>query len=219
MFSKEKETALPIENKNTLNQRIIKISIAFLIVALFWAIYELGNIRVFDLQLKLSEISTLNIPKSMWTSLNSVFILPISLFVIILWTFFYSSQLIKLTLGFIFGIISFGILFLIPEIPTVQHTIFYLISLFFLSISEIHIAPIIHSILTRFSNPKYLAILISLAFIPTRLFSVIIGLFNDKLYDNPIIGLRIGMVSMVVISIVLIGYIYYEKRKTTYNKV
>lgn len=220
LFSKEKETALPTENKNTLNQRIIKISIAFLIVALFWAIYELGNIRVFDLQLKLSEISTLNIPKSMWTSLNSVFILPISIFVIILWTFFYSSQLIKLTLGFIFGIISFGILFLIPEIPTEQHTIFYLISLFFLSISEIHIAPIIHSILTRFSNPKYLAILISLAFIPTRLFSVIIGLFNDKLYVNPILGLKIGMVSMVVISIILIGYIYYEKKlpTTAYNR-
>ena len=136
---------------------------------------------------------------------------------IFLWTFFYSNQIIKLTLGFIFGVISFGILFLIPETPTEQHTVFYLISLLFLGISEIHIAPIIHSILTRFSNPKYLAILISLAFIPTRLFSMIIVLFNDELYNDPILGLKIAMVAMIGISIGLIIYLYYGKRKIAYN--
>ena len=212
LFSKDKKTEQTTENKATINQRIINISIAFVIVGLFWAIYELGNIRIFDLQLKLSEISTLDIPKSMWASLKPVFVLPISIFAIILWTFFYNSQFFKLTIGFIFGAISFGILLLIPEIPSEQHTVYYILSLLFLSISEIHIAPIIHSILTRFSNPKYLAILISLAFIPTRLFSEIIGLFNDKLYDNPIFGLKIGMTAMVVVSIGLITYILWKKK-------
>ncbi|MEP5341854.1 MAG: MFS transporter [Algibacter sp.] len=173
LFLKDKKIEQTTEDKSTLNERIIKISIAFVIVGLFWAIYELGNIRFFDLQLKLSEISTLNISKSIWASLNSVFTLPISILAIIVWTLFYNSQFFKLMLGFIFGIISFGILFLIPEVPTEQHTIIYLLSLLFLGISETHIAPIIHSILTKNSNPKYLAILISLAFIPTRLFSII----------------------------------------------
>lgn len=216
IFSRDKKIEQTTESKASVKQRVMNIIIAFVIVGLFWAIYELGNIRVFDLQLKLSEISTLDIPKSMWTSLNSVFVLPISIFAIILWSFFYNSQFFKLTIGFIFGAISFGVLLLIPEIPSEQHTVFYILSLLFLSISEIHIAPIIHSILTRFSNPKYLAILISLAFIPTRLFSVIIGLFNDKLYDNPIFGLKIGMTVMVVVSIGLITYILWKK-KTTYN--
>ncbi len=85
-------------------------------------------------------------------------------------------------IGFIFGDISFGILFLIPETPNEQHSVLYLISLFFLCVSEIHIAPIIHSILTQYTKPQYLAILISLAFIPTRLFSFIVGLFNEGLY-------------------------------------
>ena len=68
-------------------------------------------------------------------------------------------------LGFIFGAISYGIiLFLIPEVPIEQHTITYLISLLFFGISEIHITPIIHSILTKYSNLKYLAIPVSLAF-------------------------------------------------------
>lgn len=197
-------------------KRILNILIAFIVVGLFWGFYELSSIRTFDLQLQLSEISTLDIPNHLWQSLNSIFILPISIIAIILWTYFYSNQFFKLMLGFIFGVISFGILFLIPEVPTEQHTITYLISLFFLAISEIHIAPIIHSILTKYSNPKYLAILISLAFLPTRLISLIFGLFNDKLYDNPMLGLKIGIIGMVFVGIGLIGYIIINK-KTTYN--
>lgn len=220
LFSKNKEIEPTIENKTTISKRIINISIAFVTVGLFWAIYELGNIRVFDLQLQLSEISTLGIPKSMWSSISSVFILPISLLAIVLWTYFYSTQFFKLMIGFIFGAISFGLLFLIPETPNEQHIILYLISLLFLGVSEIHIAPIIHSILTKYTNPKYLAILISLAFIPTRLFSFIIGLFNEGLYEKPTVAVLIGVIAMTILSIGLIIFNQINKKlpTTLYNK-
>ncbi len=200
------------------SKRIINILIAFIVVGLFWGFYELSSIRTFDIQLQLSEISTLDIPNHLWQSLNSIFILPISIITIILWTYSYSNQFFKLMLGFVFGVISFGILFLIPEVPTEQHTIIYLISLLFLTISEIHIAPMIHSILTKYSSPKYLAILISLAFLPTRLISIIFSVFNDKFYDNPMLGLKIGIVGMTIIGIGLIGYLIIDK-KTTYNNL
>ncbi|GAL76793.1 di-/tripeptide transporter [Nonlabens ulvanivorans] len=217
-LTKEKRLDEIEKNEFPISKRILNILIAFIVVGLFWGgFYELSSIRTFDLQLQLSEISTLGIPNHLWQSINSIFILPISIIAIILWTYFYNSQFFKLMLGFIFGVLSFGILFLIPEVPTEQHTITYLISLLFLGISEIHIAPIIHSILTKYSNPKYLAILISLAFLPTRLISLIFGLFNDKLYDNPMLGLIIGIVGMIVVGIGLIGYLWWNK-KTTYNK-
>jgi len=219
ILSKDEKTEQTTENNATINQRIINIIIAFVIVSLFWSIYEIGNIRIFDLQLKLSEISTLNIPKSMWTSLNSVFILPISIIAIIVWTFFYNNQFFKLTIGFIFGAIAFGFLLLIPEIPTEKHTIIYLLSLLFLSISEIHIAPIIHSILTKNSNPKYLAILISLAFIPTRLFSVIFSVFNEKFYENPIFSLKFGLIAMIIVSIGLIIFVKWKKKNYLQQRV
>ena len=219
IISKDKKIEQTIENKAILNQRIMNIIIAFVIVSIFWSIYEIGNIRIFDLQLKLSEISTLNIPKTMWNSLNSVFILPISILAIIAWTFFYNSQFFKLTIGFIFGAISFGILFLIPEMPTEKHTIIYLLSLLFLSISEIHIAPIIHSILTKNSNPKYLAILISLAFIPTRLFSIIFSMFSEKFYDNPIFSLKFGLIAMIIVSIGLIIFVKWKKKNYLQQRV
>ena len=213
---KTKENEFQEKEKISNGKRILNILIAFVVVGLFWGFYELSSIRTFDLQLQLSEVSTLDIPNHLWQSLNSIFILPIGIIAIIFWTYFYSNQFFKLMLGFIFGVISFGILFLIPEVPTEQHTITYLISLLFLAISEIHIAPIIHSILTKYSNPKFLAILISLAFLPTRLISLAFGLFNDKLYDHPMLGLKIGIVGMTAIGIGLIGYILINK-KTTYN--
>lgn len=204
-----------IEKKNfSIGIRILNVLIAFGVGSLFWGFYEISSIQTFDLQLQLSEISTLGIPSHLWQSINSIFILAISIIAVVLWTYFYSSQFFKLMLGFIFGVISFGILFFIPEVPTEQHTITYLISLLFLAISEIHIAPIIHSILTKYSNPKYLAILISLAFLPTRLISLIFGWFSDKLklYDNPMLGLIIGIVGMTIIGIGLAGYVVLNKK-------
>lgn len=203
------------KSKFSIRKRVLNILIAFFLVGLFWGIYEISNIRIFDLQMQFIEMSALNIPKHLWQSINGIFILPISVIAIILWTYFYSSQFFKLMLGFIFGVISFGILFLIPEVPTEKQTVIYFVSLLFLGISEIHIAPIIHSILTKYSNPKYLAILISLAFLPTRLISLAFGLFNDKLYDNPMLGLKIGIVGMTIIGIGLIGYIIIDKKLPT----
>lgn len=198
--------------KFSLNKRVLHILIAFFVVGLYWSLYEISNIRIFELQVQLSEISTLAIPKHIWQSINSIFILIIGIIAIILWTYFYTSQFFKLMLGFIFGVISFGILLLLPEVPTEQHVIAYLISLLFLGISEIHISPIIHSVLTNYSNPKYLAILISLAFLPSRLFSIILGMFSDKIYDHPMLGLKIGIIGMSVVGIGFIGYLIWNKR-------
>ncbi|KAA1245786.1 MFS transporter [Aquimarina sp. RZ0] len=215
LISKEKNPQEKLASEQPIGKRIVNITIAFLLVAIFWAIYEISNIRFFGLQIQLSEISALNIPKSMWSSINSVFILPISLLAIILWRYLYSSQLFKLMIGFILSAISYGILFLIPETPTEQHTILYLVSIFFLCISEVHIAPIINSVLTKYTNPKYLAILISLSFIPTRLVSSIIWLFNEGQYDNPKLAILIGMIAMFIMSLGLIAYHLTHKKPLT----
>jgi POT family proton-dependent oligopeptide transporter len=213
---KTKENEFQVKKKTSIGKRILTIAIAFIIVGLFWGIYEISNIRILDLQIQLGENSTLGISKSMWQSLNSVFTLPISLIAIIVWTYFYNSQFFKLLIGFIFGAIAFGIILFIPEIAEEQHTIYFIASMLLLAISEIHIAPIIHSILTKYSNPKYLAILISLAFVPTKIFALIFGLFHERIYDNPTLGVKFGIITMILVSIGIIGYIIIDK-KTTYN--
>lgn len=192
--------------------KLLNIIVAFLAVGLFWSIYEFSNIRIFDLQSQLGEFSTSIIPEHIWQSLSSIFSLPIILIAIVLWTNYYSSPFFKLLLGFIFGALSFAVMLFIPEVPTEQHMISYLVSLLFLGISEIHIAPIIHSILTKYSNPKHLAILVSLAFIPTRLFTMLFGLFNVSFYSEPALALKIGIVVMVAVVIGLSIYLSFLKK-------
>jgi POT family proton-dependent oligopeptide transporter len=215
LISKEKNARELLASKLPVSRRITNISVALVFVGLFWAFYEISNIRLWDLELKLIEFSTFDVPKSFWQLLSSAFYLPISLIAIILWTYFYSSQFFKLLIGFIFGAMSFIILFIIPDIPSEHHAVLYFTSLFFLSISEVHITPIVHSILTQYTNPKYLAIMISLAFIPIRLFSFISAFFIEDLVDNPSFAMLIGFIAMSILSIGLIIYIRINKKSHT----
>lgn len=200
------------EKDTGIHQRIVKILIAFVLVGLFWAIYEISSIRIFDLQIAFSEFSSLNILKNPWASLNTVFIFPVSMIAIILWSYFYNSQFVKLTIGFLLGAISFGTLLFIPEVPANQHLALYLISLLLLCIAEIHIAPIIHSILTQYANPKYLAILISLAFVPIKILSLLIGLFYDELSQHPELALKLALTAMIVVCVGLASYVLLTKK-------
>lgn len=217
LLTKDTSPAETNTTGSTLNQRITKIIFALAIIGLFWSIYEIAGYRIFELQLTLSSISTLGIPQSIWSSLSTLLILPISIVVIVLWTWYYNSQFSKLMIGFIFGVISFGILFLIPEEPSSQHASIYFLSLLMLAISEMHIAPIVYSILTKYSNPKYLAILISLAFIPTRVFNFVFARFNENVYNNPILGLKIGIIVMTIVGIGLIWHVLRNKRNNYTN--
>ncbi len=213
---KTKENVLSGGRKRSIGKRVLTIAMTFIIVGLFWGIYEISNIRISDLQFKLGENLSSGVMKSMWQSLNSVFTFPISIIAIVVWTYFYNSQFFKLLIGFIFGAIAFGIILLIPEIPEEKHMISFIASMLFLSISEIHIIPVINSILTKHSNPKYLAILISLAFVPAKIFALIFGLFHERFYDNPILGVKFGIIAMTLVSFGIIGYTLIDK-KATYN--
>ena len=219
LITKEKVVEKDLKYDLSINKRILNISIALVVVGLFWAIYEISYIRISDIQAQFNEISTIEILKSNWHTINSYLILPIGIIAIIIWTYFYSSQFFKLMLGLIFGAISIGILLLIPEVLTEKYTILYLLSILFMGISEIHIAPIVHSILTKYSNPKYLAIFISLSFLPIWVISLGFGLFNDRFYENPTLGLKFGIIGMIIIGFGLFGYIVWNKKlPTTFYK-
>ena len=64
LFSKEPRLNAIDKCELPINKKIVKISIAILVVALFWAIYEIANIRFFDLQMQLIDITTLPISKT-----------------------------------------------------------------------------------------------------------------------------------------------------------
>lgn len=208
-----KESSLTASSN--LRHRIVYIAIILTTVGILWGLYEIGNYRFFDVSDKLRDLVTLKIPKMLWELLNVVFIVPLSVLAIIGWTYFYSSQIFKLTLGFVFGVISFGLLFLIPETPTAQHVVYYVVSFICLAISEVHIGPVIQSILTQYGNPKYLAILMSVSFIPGRLFSLIIGFYNETFTENPVFAIKLGLIVMSIVCVALILFFVIGNKNNT----
>lgn len=211
-ISKESDDFEWEEKEVPLRERTLKIIVGFVAVGLFWAAYEISQIGIFDVQSKISD-AVINIPKSLLTSLNSAFILPLGIIAAVVWSYFYSSQFQKLMLGSIFGVFSVVLLFLIPEMPSEQHVIIYLLSILSLSISEVCVAPAVHSILTQYTNPKYLATLISLAVIPTRVFSYAIIYFNDGIYEDSSLALTVALVPMTAMGL---GLLIFLKRSKNY---
>jgi len=156
---------------------------------------------------------TLGISPSLWSTIDSFSYIPTALFAVILWTYFYRSQIFKLLIACVSGALSFTVLLLIPETQGKEHLALFFISMLLLRISEAHITPLAHSILAKYANPKYLAILINLTFLPTQILYIISTFFNGYLYSAPTLSLLIGISGMIILSIVLVW------NKRIYNKI
>ncbi len=208
-----KQIGADIKFKN----RIQAIISAFVIVGLFWAIYEFASKGLYNLQVNYSGFSDLNFPKTFLYALNSAFTIPIGIFCLVLWSFFYYSQIVKLTIGFGLTAISFALLLFLTEIPGTSNIFIFACSMFLLSIAETHIYPVTLSIATKYANPKYLATILSLSIIPGRLLMYLSGLLILIEFESPILYFSVGAISMGLIGIGLLVYLLIFVRKGATN--
>ncbi len=188
------------------NYRFFYILAVTIFVGLFWIIYNLSTNKLTELSLKFKDFFHFDFLKSTASVWYMLPLIPISIILIIVWTYYYYSQLIKLITGFSLFIISFGILLLIPGVSTENQLILYLLSIIILGLSEIHITPIVYATITRYVNPRYLAIAIGLSTIPVKtLFFLLVLLNGETKYDiYPIKYLLFAMVFTLLILMVLV---------------
>jgi len=183
---------------------ILKIIIVIGAVAIFWGVYDFFGYRTYDIQNKFTSMIDIPFIKEILASLNALFMIPFGVILIITWSYFYSKPFIKMIIGFIFGVLGFAVLFLIPETPSEGHLIIYVISTLFLAITEYFIGPMVYSIITKYSNPKYIAIFIALSFIPSKLVSFIVSFFN-----LPSDNVKYQYVGVFLLAVITIGLIIY----------
>ena len=188
----------------------LKVVASVVSVGLFWVFYEFGYGRIFDLQSKFIEQSTFDIPISLWSASASSLTIVIGLMAAIYWSYIYSRSFFKLLLGFLFGTISFGLLFLIPTVPLEQHITIYILSLLSLGIAEIYISPIMFSVLIKYANPRYLSILVSLSIILVRLLMYVSSIVKE-FFTDLYLAAFLGMSFVVVLGV---GFFLYLKRTT-----
>ncbi len=201
-------------NQISFKRRLKVILMTFIVIGLFWSLYQLSSSRNSELIFQFNEISALNISSYLWNSLSAMFILPISIVAILVWTFFYIKQTYKLTFGLLFALISLGLLYLIPEIPKETHVYIYISSLLLFCFSEILIAPVVQTTLVKYGNPKYLAILMSFISLPVRLFSLLIIPFEEELTGSTDLSFNVSFIGIAIITLSLISYSLFIYKKT-----
>lgn len=191
-------------------------SILFLIIllgtALFSAFYGIGLAKTLDTQFDNMTLFSFEISGSLLQSINSQLVMAISILASIFWTFYYNNQIAKLALGFLFITLGFGLLILIPEAVNEQNIVLYLVAALLIAIAEVSVVPVVHSILTQYINPKYLAIAFSLVFLPSGLITYLFSFGNDYFYNNLALTLTISVISCALIGIGLFGFIRLQKR-------
>lgn len=215
LISTDQSLTLNTETVSSTKRRILLITSMFLITGIFWGIYDFTSIRSNEIQMYLINNKINGLPAFFRSNFNFIFSIPLSIIAILIWRYYYSSSILKLTIGFIFGCISICLLFFIPQIPLIQHTFLFFIIALFLAISELYVSPVLFTILTKYSNPKYLAILISLYNIPIRFLSLLLVFESFQINPNSYLGLKIGLIVSIIISIGLIVFLILNKKTKT----
>ncbi|MFT6334054.1 MAG: POT family proton-dependent oligopeptide transporter [Halioglobus sp.] len=192
-------------DKISYDNAIINILVTFVVLGLFWAINDIVYHKNIAINISYSESSS-NLGMVFWSSINFYIMVPLSIILASIWAYFYSNSYIKLSIGFLFGALSYGLLLFIPERPLEQHLIIYLASILSFVISEAFIVPVVYSIITRYANPKYLATIASLVFLTNKAFFYFNGFFNDYLDSTSFYAILYSMVGMIVIGLVLLVF-------------
>ncbi len=183
---------------------VLYVALAIIVVSFFWGIYELFGGSLYFIQYELSQNFNMNSSRNILQSIGSGATIIIGIIVAILWSFLYTNRILKLGIGFLTIAIAMGLLLLIPEYPDGSSIPVFIIALLFIGAAEIIIAPTINSIITKYSNPKYLAIIFSVAFIPIRIFYVLSGFIAEHTYQYPKLPFIIGCVIYTLLFAALI---------------
>jgi len=195
-----------LETHLSFDKRIFYTVGTVIVVNIFWFTYAIitqGHYEMFD-QIKsflgpeiLAVIGEDLYTLILFPTLNFTFL------AIIIWSFFYYNQLTKLIIGFVSATVAIALLLFIPENMNDIGFNLFVLSAILLGFAEIHIGPIILSVITKYINPKYLAIVIATAlFIPSIMISIIYKIMD--LFENfPYFEVSLSIFAMT--SFILIG--------------
>ena len=178
------------------------ICITLLVISIFWIVKQIALIKHSAFQFV--ENVEWEVPTSLLLSMDSVFVLLLSIIISIVWSRFYRSTFVKIGIGLILGLLAFGIILFLPEQFTMVSVIGYVIALILLSLAQLYIEPVMQSYIVRNANPKYLAIILSVAFVPGRYLANYLPFVSDYFIDNS----QIGVILALITTAILIVFIY-----------
>ncbi|MGX7668616.1 MFS transporter [Flavobacterium pedocola] len=190
-FIKEKEIAetqaLSSEYAAKINTKNALYILSFImLVFIYWLVYEYSEpgteyvATLFHDNLILSSIPA--------SSYISSFVVPLGIITALIWTHKFSSRVQKLAIGFLLGALSSGIMLLLAEQMITYSVLVFFTAILLMALAEVHISPLVYAAVSQNCNPKYLATVMSLTFIPAKLSVFIIPLLAaEKLSGNQLL--------------------------------
>jgi POT family proton-dependent oligopeptide transporter len=205
-FTKKEEITIVETSSIPLKRRIFNIVIAIVCLGLFWEIYWYGT-NTFSFLLAKYSLPNPGL-SNIVQPCGTIFFSIIACFV---WSFFYAPLLKRLATGLLLAAAGCGTLLFVSTQFFEIDRIPYILSFFLFGISEILVAPVFYSILTKNANPKYLAIVIALAGLPTMILNNYISpswnIYSERL------GLHFATVVLGGIGVIIFAYTLLKEKK------
>ncbi len=221
-FTKNNQEILLSNYKNIrIDKKLLYIIAVIIISGIYFVVYESTYFSVYTIQEKVFDGIDIIPEAYLRTGLGPYFGIIIISALALLWTYVYTNSFFKIFLGLIISALSFIILLFIPETPNSLSLTIFILSAFLLSAGEMFITPILYSVTTKFSNPKYLAIVLSLITIPSMIFSKISGIiaeYNNKIDFNTIFFISVFILLIFGIIAYVLSLLYKKDDRIHISK-
>jgi POT family proton-dependent oligopeptide transporter len=194
----------PPRNINV-GQRLLRIVGIIMTGAIFWVIYELNGSEMYMVRDSFSSLFRGTLLPGLERYITELIAIPLTIIALLIWSKLYTRTSLKVLVGIGLTVVALVAISLMPSDINIGSFSFYIIAMIILSLAEICIAPLIFSTITKYADPRYLAIIISLAFIPGLIFRAITSQLYSTYYDSNI-GQYVGY---GLLAILLMGVTIY----------
>lgn len=191
------------------NQGITRVLTAIFLSCLFWTLYDITNQSVFRLE---SIVTGIRTPINPFRT-DMIISVAVGAVFAFYWYRVYFRSGIKLAIGFMLAGIASGLLLLIPDVDGQSWYPVYVFALILIATAEIHIGPVIYSVIAQNADPKYLATWMSLMQIPSRIMGYFMGFLSMGILIYPRIPLTIGLILMTATGLLLLFYASSASKK------
>ena len=201
---KEIKAKPPEYRKASGGQRTLAVIGVIAAGALFWAIYELVGQDVYQVKNSFSSLFVGTRLSGIQMYITEIMAIPIMICILVLWRSFYIRSSLKVLIGVGFAAAAFTALSFLPEDITFSTFGMFIGIMALLTVAEMCIAPLIFSVITKYTDPRYIAIVVSAAFIPGRIFNAINTQILYKFNEEEIIkSIGLGLIVFLFLGVAI----------------
>lgn len=192
------------------DNRLFRIFGMIMVSALFWTIYQLNGNEMYSAKSNFTSLFDGTLFRGIEQYLTEIIGIPLTIIAAIIWSKYYTRTSFKALIGIGFTAISLVAFTFISNDVTVSSFIVLTAATTLIAIAEILIGPLVFSTITKYTNPKYLALVLSVAFVPSQIFNASLGTLYSNFYEGTVLRyIGYGLLGILIIGVI----IYYFNSK------